>query len=147
MVQGGEYIMLRKVDRLGFLRKLIVIGVLGSIVPMAWSMDESGYKNISEGQFVTIMDQKDFVLINVHIPYGGEIPKTDLLIPFNAIEQQRSDLPKDKDTKIVVYCRTGPMADVAAEKMVRMGYTRVIHFKGGMNAWKKTGRPLLFKQQ
>jgi len=30
--------------------------------------------------------------------------------------------------------------------MVRMGYTRVIHFKGGMNAWKKTGRPLLFKQ-
>ncbi len=38
------------------------------------------------------------------------------------------------------------MGDVAAEKMVRMGYTGVIHFKGGMKAWKKTGRPLLFKQ-
>ncbi|NQU15836.1 MAG: hypothetical protein HQ561_16900, partial [Desulfobacteraceae bacterium] len=57
--------MFRKVDRPGFLRKLIVIGVLGSIVPMAWSMDEGGYKNISVDQFVTMMDQKDFVLINV----------------------------------------------------------------------------------
>jgi rhodanese-related sulfurtransferase len=138
--------MLRKVNRLGFLRKLIMIGVLGSIVPMAWSMDESGYRNISVGEFVTMMDQKDFVLINVHIPYGGEIPKTDLLIPFNAIEQQKSELPANKDAKIVVYCRTGPMGHVAAEKMVSMGYTGVIHFKGGMKAWKKAGRPLLFKQ-
>ncbi len=56
MVQGEEDIMLRKVDRLGFLRKLIVIGVLVSSVPMAWSMEESGYKNISVGQFVTMMD-------------------------------------------------------------------------------------------
>jgi rhodanese-related sulfurtransferase len=146
MVQGGEDIMLREVDRLGFLRKLIVIGILGSIVPMAWSMDESGYKNISVGQFVTMMGQKDFVLINVHIPYRGEIPKTDLLIPFNTIEQQKSELPTNKDTKIVVYCRTGPMGHVAAEKMVRMGYTEVIHFKGGMKAWEKIGRLLLFKQ-
>ena len=146
MVQGEKDIMLRKVDRLGFLRKLIVIGILGSIVPMAWSMDDSGYKNISVAEFVTMMDHKDFVLINVHIPYGGEIPETDLLIPFNAIEQQKSELPTNKDTKIVVYCRTGPMGDVAAEKMVRMGYTAVIHFKGGMKAWKKIGRPLLFKQ-
>ena len=138
--------MLRKVNRLGFLRKLIMMGVLGSIVPMAWSMDESGYRNISVGEFVTMMDQKDFVLINVHIPYGGEIPKTDLLIPFNAIEQQKSELPANKDAKIVVYCRTGPMGDVAAEKMVRMGYTGVIHFMGGMKAWKKIGRPLLFIQ-
>lgn len=72
-----------------------MIGVLVSSVPMAWSMEESGYKNISVGQFVTMMGQKDFVLINVHIPYGGEIPKTDLLIPFNTIEQQKSELPRN----------------------------------------------------
>jgi rhodanese-related sulfurtransferase len=92
-----------------------------------------------------MMDQKDFTLINVHIPYQGEIPGTDLLIPFNNIDQHESDLPNPKDTKIVVYCMAGPMGYVAAEKLVEMGYSKVIHLEGGMRAWRNSGRPLRFR--
>ncbi len=86
------------------------------------------------------MDHKDFVLINVHIPYAGEIPETDLLIPFNGIKQHKDELPSDKHTKIVVYCISGPMGYFAAEKLVSMGYSRVIHFQGGMVSWKNAGK-------
>lgn len=108
-------------------------------------MDKKGYENISVDQFAEMMNHKDFTLINVHIPYEGEISGTDFLIPFNAIDQDKNELPNDKDAKIVVYCMTGPMGHIAAEKLVQMGYTRVIHFQGGMRAWKKAGKPLLFR--
>jgi len=124
---------------------LFASGLLGHVRLKGWSMDKKGYENISVDQFVEMMNDKDFILINVHIPYEGELPETDLLIPFNAIDQRRYKLPPDKDAKIVVYCMTGPMGDIAAQKLVQMGYTRVIHFQGGMKAWKKAGRPMLFR--
>ena len=133
--------------RLAFVIILFAIGLLGHLTPKGWSMDKKGYENISVDRFVKMMSDKDFVLINVHIPYQGEIAETDLLIPFNAIDQHKNELPKDKDARIVVYCMTGPMGDIAAKRLVRMGYTRVIHFQGGMRAWKKAGRPLLFRSR
>ena len=110
-----------------------------------WSMDKKAYKNISVDQFVKMMDQKDFILINVHIPYEGEIARTDLLIPFNKINRYKNQLPDDKDAKIVVYCMMGPMGRIAAEKLVSMGYSQVIHLQGGMKAWQRVGKKLLIR--
>jgi rhodanese-related sulfurtransferase len=39
------------------------------------------------------------------------------------------------------------MGDIAAEKLVQMGYTNVINFKDGMNAFEKAGRSLQFRSQ
>ncbi len=126
--------------RTEILMAVIVLILLTPIIPNGWSMDTNGYRNISVDRFVEMMDHKDFVLINVHIPYAGEIPETDLLIPFNGIEQHKNELPNDKHTKIVVYCMSGPMGYFAAEKLVSMGYSRVIHFQGGMVSWKNAGK-------
>ena len=62
----------------------VVLGPLGHLVTKGWSMDKKGYENVSVDRFIKMMDHKDFILINVHIPYEGEIAETDLLIPFNA---------------------------------------------------------------
>ena len=106
----------------------------------------AGYVNISIDRFVEMMDQKDFVLINVHVPYEGEIPGTDLFIPYHSVKQNREKLPEAKDARIVVYCRTGPMGDTAAAKLTEMGYTQVFHLKDGMERWKESGRELKFGQ-
>ena len=113
------------------------------VISTGWSIDSNGYQNISIGRFVEMMKHKDFVLIDVHIPYTGEIPETDLMIPFNDIKQHKNELPDDKNTKIVVYCMSGPMGYVAAEQLVRMGYRQVIHFQGGMVSWINSGKSLV----
>ena len=113
------------------------------LISNGWSMGSNGYQNISIDRFVKMMEHKDFVLIDVHIPYAGEIPETDLLIPFNDIKQHKNELPDDKNTKIVVYCMSGPMGYVAAEKLVSMGYRQVIHFQGGMVSWINSGKRLV----
>ena len=131
--------------RWSFMMTVFILSLLGYFAPSGWAIDKRTYKNITVDQFVKMMDHKDFILINVHIPYAGEIAKTDLLIPFNAIDQHKDQLPYDKDAKIVVYCMTGPMGYIAADKLVNMGYTRVVHFQGGMRAWKKAGKQLLYR--
>lgn len=132
---------------IGFKRNLpaiifVILLVPGFTTVNGWSADKSSYQNISLVQFIKMFEQKDFILINVHIPYKGEIPETDLLIPFNKIDQHGDELPLDKNKKIVVYCMTGPMGYYAADKLTSMGYTKVIHFEAGMKAWSRSGRPI-----
>ena len=124
---------------------LLILSLLfaGNFTTNGWARDVVGYKNISVDEFIGMMDHKDFILINVHVPYSGEIPKTDLLVPFHAIDRQKEKLPDDKNTKIVVYCMSGPMGYVAAEKLVAMGYRQVLHFQGGMVSWKNAGKGLV----
>jgi rhodanese-related sulfurtransferase len=125
---------------------LFIAGFIWYFIYSAWSMDNKSYEKISVDQLETLMDQKDVTLINVHIPYQGEIDNTDLLIPFNAINQNKNLLPKIKDAKIVVYCMGDQMSTIAAEQLVKMGYTRVSKLKGGMLAWQQKGGRLVYRQ-
>jgi len=100
------------------------------------------YRNLSFAEFSRWLEQKDFLLINVHVPYQGEIPGTDMLLPYHSVKRQKDRLPAAKDTKIVVYCLTGPMGHAAAESLAQLGYTRVYHYQGGMLDWVRSGREL-----
>lgn len=93
-----------------------------------------------------MIEKKDFFLVNVHVPYEGEIRQTDAFIPFNQIEQQAGKLPAAKDAKIVLYCMSDRMSTIAAEKLVGLGYRNVWNLKGGMVAWRERGYPLLDKR-
>src|SRR5574342_67980 len=99
------------------------------------------YQNITPDGLNTMLKNKDFVFVNVHIPFAGNIAETDLSIPYDKISTPESlaELPADKNAKIVLYCRSGRMSQIAAEKLVSLGYTNVWNLKGGMADWEQAG--------
>lgn len=103
------------------------------------------YTDVNAAGLATMLESKDFLLINVHIPYEGEIEETDLFIPYNDIEQNLDKLPTDKGAKLVLYCRSGGMGAIAARTLVKLGYTDVWNLDGGMIAWEQAGYPLADK--
>lgn len=108
------------------------------------SVEGGSYKNISANELNAMLKDKDFVLVNVHIPYAGDIPNTDLSVPYNQITESSylSQLPEDMDAKIVLYCRSGRMSQIASDELVALGYTNVWNFKNGMVEWEQAGYDL-----
>lgn len=128
---------------------VVMLAVFTAAVPVAGgqeprarnvAVERSGtYSEIPPAVLNAMLGRKDFLLVNVHIPYAGEISGTDRFIPFDEIKDGRATLTVRKDAKIVLYCRSGPMSVTAARALVRAGYTNVSVLAGGMNAWEDAG--------
>jgi rhodanese-related sulfurtransferase len=101
------------------------------------------YREVTIAELQTMLEDKDFPLINVHMPFEGDLPNTDGSIPFDHIAEHLDQLPKDKSARIVLYCRSGSMSNTAAAALVKLGYTNVYHLGGGFRAWRAAGLPMV----
>lgn len=87
--------------------------------------DEVTYYSITPEEFDKMFQNKDFFLVDTHIPEQEHIDGTDKFIPYNEIGENLSKLPKDKDAKIVLYCRSGSMSRASAYILAEHWYTNV----------------------
>lgn len=106
------------------------------------TVDGGSYTEVTPPRLAEMMTHKDFLLINVHVPRESDIPGTDDWLPFNDTNTMERRLP-DKTAKVMLYCNSGRMSDIAARALVRAGYTNVWDLGGGMTAWQNAGYSLL----
>ena len=111
---------------------------LGEVV----QVEGGAYIDVTVAELQSMLKEKDFLFVNVHVPFEGNIARTDLSIPYDQIQANLSLLPEDKDAKIVLYCRSDRMSRLAAEELVGLGYTNIWNLDGGFNAWSQAGLPL-----
>lgn len=86
-----------------------------------------------------VIQKDDVFLLDVHIPEQKHIQGTDQVIPFNEIVKYQDKLPADKNTAIYLYCKSGRMANTAAEALHQLGYGKLYNLEGGTDAWKQDG--------
>jgi len=146
IVMAKKLVMKKAYTALLILALLVIAGCAPATVTPEGSAGSSPTL-ITVEELNTMLKDKDFTLINVHIPYEGEIPSTDVHIPYNEIEKYTAQLPQDKDAKIVLYCRSGSMSAAASNTLVEMGYTNVTNVRSGMRAWEAAGYELLNNPQ
>jgi len=88
-----------------------------------------------------MLDNKDFELINVHIPYAGEIVGTDVHIAYTDVDAIEAHLGSQLAAKVVLYCLTGPMSEIAGDDLVSRGYCQVYDMPDGLFQWQQLGYP------
>ena len=95
------------------------------------------YVNITAKEAKEIMDtQQGYVILDVReqAEYDqGHIPGA-IVIPHEEIEAKAEAALPDKDQLILVYCRSGRRSKIAAEALVKLGYTNIKEF-GGILDW------------
>lgn len=93
-------------------------------------------------ELAAMLEAKDFTLVNVHIPYQGEIPDTDAHIAYTETDALEDWLGHDVGAKAVLYCRTGPMSATATAALADRGYCRIYDLPAGMVGWDEAGYTL-----
>ncbi len=114
----------------------------GSEIGKEEEIEGGSYRVVTVQELQSKLETKDFLMVNVHIPWEGDIPQTDLRLPYDQIEQSLEQLPEDRDAKILVYCLTSGMAKKAVATLVSQGYTDVWMLDGGATAWSEAQLPL-----
>lgn len=82
------------------------------------------------------IDKGDVIILDVRTKeeYDSGHIENSILIPVNDIEKEAENILKDKEQKILVYCRSGNRSSQASKLLVKMGYTNVYDF-GGIKDW------------
>ena len=96
------------------------------------------YEQISGAEAKALMDSESgYIILDAreqdeydewHIPGA-------ILIPYGEIADRAENELPDKDQLILVYCRSGRRSKIAAEELVKLGYTNVKEF-GGIIDWE-----------
>ena len=98
---------------------------------------EANYMNITAQEAKEIMDtQEGYVILDTRTQEEydqGHIPGA-VLIPYDEVLQKAETILTDKNQLILVYCRSGRRSKLAANDLVKLGYTNIKEF-GGIIDW------------
>ena len=98
----------------------------------------ASYDQISGAEAKAIMDSESgYIIIDARTQEEydeGHIPGAIMIPEYEIADRAEKELP-DKDQLILVYCRSGRRSKIAAEELVKLGYTNVKEF-GGIIDWE-----------
>jgi len=100
--------------------------------------------DISQDDFIARQQvADDFVLLDVRTKAEFEQGHIKGAVNFSHAElsDHLQDIPKDKD--LIIYCRSGKRAGVAATLLSKNGYQKLFHLDGDMNGWIKNNRAVV----
>ena len=98
---------------------------------------DGAYRQITQEEAKEMMDNQEVIILDVREQDeydGGHIPGA-VLLPVGAIdEESATGVIPEKDTTLLVYCRSGSRSKRAAKALADLGYTAVYEF-GGIMTW------------
>ena len=105
----------------------------------AWGHDaipdispESLYSNGFEGLILDVRSAEEFA--EGHVPGALNVPHSEIasrLATLGSIQKP-----------VLVYCRSGRRADIALKALADLGFERLYHLDGDMQAWQSDSLPI-----
>ncbi len=103
-------------------------------------------RDISQDELLKGIQAKSFALI-LDVRTVGEFKQGHISgavnIPHLELQGRLAEIAKFKNKEIVIYCRSGRRAVIAANFLNRAGYHKLLHLRGDMIGWYYSKHPLV----
>ena len=100
--------------------------------------NNGGYKSISQDKAKEMMDKGNVIILDVReqSEYDAGHIKGAVLLPVGTINADTAAKVIDnKDSVVLVYCRSGNRSKKASSALAKLGYKNIYEF-GGITTWK-----------
>ena len=117
-----------------------ILPILCSVLMMltaCGAASSDAYQKISQEEAKEMMDAGEVLILDVREQDeydSGHIPGA-VLLPVGSIDEaSAAAVIPEKETVVLVYCRSGNRSKTAAKALAELGYTGIHEF-GGINTW------------
>lgn len=112
--------------------KLILMIFIALLLVSCSKSNEVKYQKITPSDAAERLLNEDIILLDVRTQQEHDemAIKGSLLIPYDTISEETEDILDNKDAVIFVYCRSGNRSEIAANKLIELGYTKVFDLGG-----------------
>lgn len=98
---------------------------------------DGSYQQITQEEAKEMMDTQEVIILDVREQDeydSGHIPDA-ILLPVDTIEEETAAaVIPEKESTVLVYCRSGNRSKTASSTLAELGYTNIYEF-GGINTW------------
>jgi len=103
-----------------------------------------GGASIEASEATRLMNRENAIMLDIRnkseFSDGHILNATN--IPFSEFDNRTSDLEKLRNQPVIICCKTGTTASLAASALNKLGFEKSYRLKGGIEGWKQASLPL-----
>ena len=115
----------------------LLISLLLLLAGCGGNAADGSYQQITQEEAKEMMDSQEVIILDVREQDeydSGHIPGA-VLLPVGSIDETTAaEVIPDKDSTVLVYCRSGNRSKTASSALAELGYTNIYEF-GGISTW------------
>lgn len=115
----------------------LLISLLLLLAGCGGNAADGSYQQITQEEAKEMMDSQEVIILDVREQDeydSGHIPGA-VLLPVGSIDETTAaQVIPEKDSTVLVYCRSGNRSKTASAALAELGYTGIYEF-GGINTW------------
>ena len=124
-------------------RMILVLLALLLLAGCGGGEKEASYQQISQEEAKEMMDTREVIILDVREQDeydSGHIPDAVLLSVGTIDGDTAAAVIPEKDSTVLVYCRSGNRSKTASSTLAALGYTNIYEF-GGIKTWPYETEP------
>lgn len=121
----------------------LLISLLLLLTGCGGNSADGSYQQITQEEAKEMMDSQEVIILDVREQGeydSGHIPGA-VLLPVGTIDETTAaEVIPEKDSTVLVYCRSGNRSKTASSTLAELGYSNIYEF-GGINTWPYETEP------
>ena len=115
----------------------LLISLLLLLTGCGGNSADGSYQQITQEEAKEMMDSQEVIILDVREQdeYDSGHILGAVLLPVGSIDEDTAaEVISEKDSTVLVYCRSGNRSKTASSALAELGYTNIYEF-GGINTW------------